>query len=629
MNNQPLSPQGYNINNAPVNTNPFWDDGEGGGNVPPGGDPGQVLTKRTTADYDTEWTTPETGVEWPAGGIDGDLLVKAEAGAQWKTPDYATSQDLANVEQDAADASEAAADAAQAAADEKTRAEAAELVLRQAIDAETGRATTAENGLSGRINTVVNDLSDLGDDLRAEEARAESAEQNLQDAITAETERASAAERDLNVSITAAGGDISAEVNARINADSLLRDDIAQNAADISNLDARVGAAENNALPLIKQSTGEELPKVREDSIGGIGNQYQLLAFVTQIGSEIKTKLKFVIGRFTRISGTPSHVNCIPVYSSTNTNDGMGAVLVQQYRYGLWRHSRPAPGTLLVVGSQTQTTLPNEADITSPVNGGAAGQVLKKATGADYDWEWANAADPAELDGAIEDIDKINNGIAGEALVLEESLAKKIIAFPWVYYNEDGVMMASAAAAAYGSDATGLVIPPATLAAYNAAGSMDPTIFDKALTGTLVQYDTAGGNPYYFSVGPGRPVNAGYYFAIPDTAAYSGPADFMINFDLSGDAGNAGIAPLHCVSMVTLWPGETTVAPIYGYLDADRTPRKIGELSATRASQRLYTRPYIYNHAARGIIDDYFVDKTCTCFKMLNPTASIGHYRHN
>jgi len=29
--------------------------------VPPGGSAGQVLTKKTSADYDTEWATPETG----------------------------------------------------------------------------------------------------------------------------------------------------------------------------------------------------------------------------------------------------------------------------------------------------------------------------------------------------------------------------------------------------------------------------------------------------------------------------------------------------------------------------------------------------------------------------------------
>lgn len=64
-NKQPLSPQGYNINDAPVNTNPFWEAGGGEpiptGGLPAGGSPGQILEKASVADYDAQWVDPTTG----------------------------------------------------------------------------------------------------------------------------------------------------------------------------------------------------------------------------------------------------------------------------------------------------------------------------------------------------------------------------------------------------------------------------------------------------------------------------------------------------------------------------------------------------------------------------------------
>ena len=52
-----LSPQGYIITKDPVNVNPFWE--QEGSNpsaqLPSGGTAGQVLTKKTAENYDTEW----------------------------------------------------------------------------------------------------------------------------------------------------------------------------------------------------------------------------------------------------------------------------------------------------------------------------------------------------------------------------------------------------------------------------------------------------------------------------------------------------------------------------------------------------------------------------------------------
>lgn len=54
MNPQRLSPQGYNINDEPINTNPFFDVNNGG-NLPPGGLTGYYLVKNSVQDYDAKW----------------------------------------------------------------------------------------------------------------------------------------------------------------------------------------------------------------------------------------------------------------------------------------------------------------------------------------------------------------------------------------------------------------------------------------------------------------------------------------------------------------------------------------------------------------------------------------------
>ena len=56
--------------------------------VPVGGAPGQVLTKKSGTDFDAEWKTP--GVALPAGGTAGQILTKnssTNGDASWKTPE--------------------------------------------------------------------------------------------------------------------------------------------------------------------------------------------------------------------------------------------------------------------------------------------------------------------------------------------------------------------------------------------------------------------------------------------------------------------------------------------------------------------------------------------------------------
>ena len=145
-----LSPQGYNITRDPVNTNPFWEDG--GGNVPAGGTTGQVLTKRTNADFDTEWKTPEAGGSGlPEGGVDGDLLTKVNGEAEWATPDFATGAEVAEAKEDAAAATEAAEEATEAVAAERRRAEAVETNIIASVGAVADELTEYKQTNNGTI----------------------------------------------------------------------------------------------------------------------------------------------------------------------------------------------------------------------------------------------------------------------------------------------------------------------------------------------------------------------------------------------------------------------------------------------------------------------------------------------
>ena len=54
------------------------------GGVPAGGTTGQILSKKTGSDYDTEWTDAKGG-GLPSGGTTGQVLTKTQDGAAWET----------------------------------------------------------------------------------------------------------------------------------------------------------------------------------------------------------------------------------------------------------------------------------------------------------------------------------------------------------------------------------------------------------------------------------------------------------------------------------------------------------------------------------------------------------------
>lgn len=111
-----IDPQGYQITLPPTDgPHPFWEEPSpppAGQGIPAGGTTGQVLKKHSNEDYDVEWADESggggSGGDLPTGGQDGDLLTKdnsVSGGAVWKTPDFADAKDVEEIAGEVAHAS--------------------------------------------------------------------------------------------------------------------------------------------------------------------------------------------------------------------------------------------------------------------------------------------------------------------------------------------------------------------------------------------------------------------------------------------------------------------------------------------------------------------------------------------
>lgn len=111
-----IDPQGYQITLPPTDgPHPFWEEPTpppAGQGIPAGGTTGQVLKKHSNEDYDVDWADESggggSGGDLPTGGQDGDLLTKdnsVSGGAVWKTPDFADHKDVEELAGEVAHAS--------------------------------------------------------------------------------------------------------------------------------------------------------------------------------------------------------------------------------------------------------------------------------------------------------------------------------------------------------------------------------------------------------------------------------------------------------------------------------------------------------------------------------------------
>ena len=385
-NNQPLSPQGYNITEDPVNTNPFWErDTGGGGNVPAGGTAGQFLTKKSAADYDTEWTTPDfattqevnSAEDRLAADIDAETTARQNADTQLQAAITATSTALSAEQTARQDAD--AANAAAIQAEQSARAQAISALqtaisaLDTALDGETSARESAVAALQQSIaalqNTVngldIPDTSDLETaitalqsavsaletDLAAEETARENADTQLQAAIDAEETARGNAVDELNAAIVAQAGDITAEETARQQADSALE-------AQLDTLSEHDMPTGGTAGQVLKKKTATDYDAEWADESAGLPTPDSAGQVLTA-GEDLTPEWK-----------TPQEGHNIP------SGGTAGQVLTKKTAtdYDVeWK----TPDT----GGGGTNPLPT---------GGTTGQVLKKASNTDYDVEWAD-----------------------------------------------------------------------------------------------------------------------------------------------------------------------------------------------------------------------------------------------
>lgn len=385
-NNQPLSPQGYNITEDPANTNPFWErDTGGGGNVPAGGTAGQFLTKKSAADYDTEWTTPDfattqevnSAEDRLAADIDAETTARQNADTQLQAAITANSTALSAEQTARQDAD--AANAAAIQAEQSARAQAISALqtaisaLDTALDGETSARESAVAALQQSITALQNtvnglDIPDTSDletaitalqsavsaletDLAAEETARENADTQLQAAIDAEETARGNAVDELNAAIVAQAGDITAEETARQQADTALE-------AQLDTLSEHDMPTGGTAGQVLKKKTATDYDAEWADESAGL-----------------------------------------PTPDSAGQVLTAGEDLTPEWQTPQEGHNIPAGGTAgQVLTKKTATDYDVEWKTpdtggggTNPLpTGGTTGQVLKKASNTDYDVEWAD-----------------------------------------------------------------------------------------------------------------------------------------------------------------------------------------------------------------------------------------------
>ena len=380
---QPLSPQGYNITEAPVNTNPFYDEPSGGGNVPAGGSPGQVLVKKTAADYDTEWKTPDGVTTAELNEVEDTL--RADIDTETKARQ---TQDTALSGQIAANTSAITA--------EQTARQAADATLQQSITAEQTTRQAQDTALSGQIAAnaaaVEQEATNRQNADNALSQRVTAVEQQVEDLNIPDVSGLTADVEQLQGQMTLFESDLTAEEQARTAKDTELEQEIeAEQTARNAAIQEQNTAIQENADAIAAEQTARKAADTAlQEAIDGKtglpagGTEGQVL---------------------TKTSGTdyaaewqdPTGGSSLPEATTTGQVLTAGEDLTPEWKTPATVHEVPAGGTAgQVLTKKTGTDYDTEWKTPSgggggenPLpTGGTTGQVLTKASATDYDVEW-------------------------------------------------------------------------------------------------------------------------------------------------------------------------------------------------------------------------------------------------
>ena len=381
---QPLSPQGYNITEAPVNTNPFYDEPSGGGNVPAGGSPGQVLVKKTAADYDTEWQTPDGVTTAELNEVEDTL--RADIDTETKARQ---TQDTALSGQIAANTSAITA--------EQTARQAADATLQQSITAEQTTRQAQDTALSGQIAAnaaaVEQEATNRQNADNALSQRVTTLEQQVEDLNIPDVSGLTADVEQLQGQMTLFESDLTAEEQARAAKDTELEQEIEaeqtarnaaiqeQNAAIQENADAI--AAEQTARKAADTALQEAIDGKTGLPAGGTEGQVLTKTSGTDYAAEWKD---------------PTGGSSLPEATSAGQVLTAGDDLTPEWKTPATVHEVPAGGTAGQVLTKktgtdydTEWKTPEGGGGTNPLpTGGTTGQVLTKKSATDYDVEWSD-----------------------------------------------------------------------------------------------------------------------------------------------------------------------------------------------------------------------------------------------
>lgn len=249
--------------------------------------------------------------------------------------------------------------------------------LQENIDAEQDRAEAAEEALGERIDQEIKDRQEadqaeqtareesdkqLQANIDAEQARAEAAEKALDDKITAETERATAAESNLQEQITA-------EVNRATAKENELDQKIT---AETGRATAREDEIEDMITTETQRATAAE---------GALGDRIDGL----------EGELEGVTGAdspFIRKDGSTTTTGKIPLaQGGTSEVDPAAATDLVNLRSMQAADQALESSMTEYVDNQLESAA---ADVHSIPAGGAAGQVLGKVDGTDYNVQWVD-----------------------------------------------------------------------------------------------------------------------------------------------------------------------------------------------------------------------------------------------